>query len=82
MSKVDKLLQKMRHNLHDWHIEDLKTIAKKFKVEHRQPGGSHVTFRFPSKKILTVPAHKPIKPIYIKQFIALLDEQGASNEAS
>lgn len=29
---------------------------------------------------LTVPAHKPIKPVYIKQFLALIDEGGFNDE--
>lgn len=82
MSKIDKILEKMRQNHRDWHIEDLKFIADRFKIDYRQPGTSHVTFRYPNKQKLTVPAHKPINPIYIKQFIRLLDEQGKENEAS
>ena len=82
MSKFDKILEKMRQNPRDWRIEDLKVIADRCNIEYRQPGSSHVTFRFPNKQKLTVPAHKPIKPIYIKQFISLLDEQGGENEAS
>lgn len=63
-------------------IKPLKVIADRYKIEYRQPGSSHVTFRYPNKQKLTVPAHKPIKPIYIKQFINLLDEQGGANETS
>lgn len=82
MSKTDKILEKMRQNPRDWRIEDLKVIADRHDIEYRQPGGSHVTFRFPDTQKLTVPAHKPIKPIYIKQFIRLLDEQGGEHEKS
>lgn len=82
MSKIDKILEKMRQNPRDWRIEDLKVIAERFKIDYRQPGTSHVTFRFPDGQKLSVPAHKPIKPIYVKQFINLLDEQGGENEAS
>ena len=64
----------MRNNPRDWRIEDLKTIADKMGLKYRQPGTSHVTFRTKTGKMLTVPAKKPIKPIYIKLFIGLLDE--------
>jgi hypothetical protein len=85
MSKTDKLIEKMRQNPRDWRIEDLKVIADRYNIEYRlpeyrQPGGNHVTFRFPSQQKLTVPAHKPIKPVYIKQFICLLDNEGEENE--
>lgn len=75
MSSYEKLLEKMRrHPKNNWRIEDLKTIADRNVVEYRQPGTSHVTFRFPQGEKLTVPAHRPIKPIYIKQFLLLLEE--------
>ena len=45
-------------------------------MQYRQPGTSHVTFRTVNGQKLTVPAHKPIKPIYIKQFLKLLEELG------
>lgn len=71
-----KLIQKMRINPCDWRIEDVKIVAKSFNIEFRQPGTSHVTFRFTTGKKITIPAHKPIKPIYIKQFVRLIDELG------
>ena len=78
MSRFKKQLEKMRTNPRDWRIEELKAIADRLGLDHRQPGTSHVTFRSQSGKKLTVPAHKPIKPIYIKQFIGLIDEEELS----
>ena len=75
MSKVGKQLEKMRNNPRDWRIEDIKAIADRMNIDYRQPGTSHVTFRTKAGKKLTVPAHKPIKPVYIRQFLALIDEQ-------
>jgi hypothetical protein len=79
MSKIDKLLTKMRNNPRDWKIEDIKAIADRFGIEYRQPGTSHVTFRAGTKEKVTIPARKPIKPIYIKLFIALIDGLGGTN---
>lgn len=73
MSKADKILVKMKSNLFDWRIESLKVVAKAHGVEWRQPGTSHVTFRHQNGQKITVPAHKPIKPIYVKKFIALIE---------
>ena len=73
MGKIEKLLNKMRNNPRDWRIDDIKSLANRFDIEYRQPGTSHVTFRTSSGEKLTVPAHKPIKPIYIKMFIELID---------
>jgi hypothetical protein len=75
MSKVRKQLEKMRNNPLDWDIKDLKAVAERLGIDYRQPGSSHVTFRTISGKKLTVPAHKPIKAVYIKQFLVLIEEQ-------
>lgn len=48
-------------------------------VEWRRPGrgGSHVIFSATGvREILSVPAKRPIKPVYIKQFVALIDAAG------
>ncbi len=70
----------MRTNHKDWRIDDLKAVSERLGIEYRQPGTSPVTFRFPNGSKVTVPAHKPIKPIYIKQFLDLLNEGGFCNE--
>lgn len=74
MTAASKILRRMRNNPTGWRIEDLKTVADRFEVEYRQPGTSHVTFRHPSGAKLTVPARKPIKPVYVKRFVKLIDE--------
>ena len=74
MSKADRLLEKMRSNPLDWRIDDLKTVANANSIEWRQPGTSHVTFRHPNGNKVTVPTHRPIKPIYVKKFVRLVDE--------
>jgi hypothetical protein len=81
MSKFEKLILSLKSNPKgDWKIEDLKRIAQKLDIDHRQPGTSHVTFRFRSGYKLTVPARKPIKPIYIKMFIELVENQEKNDE--
>jgi hypothetical protein len=73
MSKTDKTLSKMRSNPRDWRIEQLKSLADAHGIAYRQPGTSHVTFRFPNGAKLTVPAHRPIAPEYVKAFVQELD---------
>jgi hypothetical protein len=80
MTKREKLLARMRANPRDWTIDDLKVLAKYFKVDWRQPGTSHVTFSAEGQIPVTVPAHKLLKPIYIRKFLALLDAIGEPNE--
>jgi predicted RNA binding protein YcfA (HicA-like mRNA interferase family) len=78
MSKLEKLVEKMRANPRDWRIESLETIAKRYGIEVRKTGGSHFVFMHPDSEIaVTVPSRRPIKPIYITQFLAMLDDIGA-----
>jgi predicted RNA binding protein YcfA (HicA-like mRNA interferase family) len=81
MSKAKKPRQKMRQNPRDWRIEDLETLARRYGLGVRKSGGSHAVFyHAASGRMLTVPARRPIKPVYIKAFLALLDETGGSDE--
>ena len=74
MTAAAKNLGRMRNNPTGWRIEDLKTVADRFNIEYRQSGTSHVTFRHPTGAKLTVPARRPIKPVYVKKFLELIDE--------
>ncbi|MGH9785720.1 MAG: type II toxin-antitoxin system HicA family toxin [Terriglobia bacterium] len=76
---ASKTLQKMRKNQMGWRIEDLQAVAEGNFVEWRRPGrgGSHVIFSAPGvREIVSVPAKRPVKPVYIKQFVALIDAGG------
>jgi predicted RNA binding protein YcfA (HicA-like mRNA interferase family) len=73
MGPAEKLLERMRNNPRDWRIEDLLALAARLGIQARRPGGSHVIFSFPGGLgEATVPAHRPIKPIYIKKLLALV----------
>ena len=73
MVTLQKRLDKMRNNPRDWRIEDLQAIARVLGIEYRSSGGSHVVFRSSCGIHLTIPARRPIKPIYIGQFLELID---------
>ena len=78
MSRADKRLESMRGNPRDWSIADLENVARHFGVSIRKPGGSHVVFTHPNTPTaLSVPAKRPIKPYYVKQFVQLIDEVSA-----
>jgi hypothetical protein len=74
VGKADKILSKMQNNPRDWRIESLKTVAEAYGIEWRQRGTSHVVFVRPDGQTLPVPAHRPIKPIYIKKFVEFVLE--------
>ena len=75
MSKADKILNKMRANARDWRIDSLETVAARYGIAIRKSGGSHGVFSHPDSPIATtIPVHRPIKPPYIRQFLALIDD--------
>jgi hypothetical protein len=78
MANADKILRAMRNNPRDWRIEDLKVLAIRFGIGFRQQGTSHVTFRNPGGGVVVVPAAKPIKPVYVRKFVALIDSSAKS----
>ena len=81
MTKSEKTLNRMKANPKDWRIEQLETIAKQYGVAVRKTGGSHVVFDHDDWiELLCVPAHRPIKPIYVKRFITLIDALEIDNE--
>lgn len=80
MVKADKIIDRMRNNPRDWTIDNLKTLANRQGIDWRQPGTSHVSFSYPGLMPVTVPSHKPIKPIYVKRFLEILDRIGDDNE--
>ena len=67
MTKISKLLEKIRHNPRDWRIQELEMIARYYGINVRKSGGSHVVFDHPKwVELLSIPAHRPITQIYIK----------------
>jgi HicA toxin of bacterial toxin-antitoxin, len=69
----------MRENQARWRIEDLQAVAEDNFIEWRRPGrgGSHVIFSTPGvREIVSVPSKRPIKPVYVKQFLKLIDAAG------
>lgn len=76
MAAAAKTLLQMRRFQAGWRIEDLQSIATEYQLVWRRPGhgGSHVVFSAPGvREIVSVPSKRPIKPIYVKKFLALLD---------
>ena len=72
MTAAIKLLEAMRRNPLDWRIEQLQTVARQHGIDWRQKGTSHCVFVRADGKTLPVPAHRPIKPVHVKKFVALV----------
>ena len=80
MSKAQKLLESMESNPLDWRMEQVQTVAKAFGLEVHCPGGSHHIVRHLNGGKISIPTHRPIKPIYIRQFVRLVRFGKGDNE--
>jgi predicted RNA binding protein YcfA (HicA-like mRNA interferase family) len=73
MNAAAKLLASMRRNQLDWQIGDLQTVARQIGLDWRHQKSSHCVFVREDGRTLSVPAHRPIKPIYVRKFVELID---------
>lgn len=74
MTTAEKTLERMRNNPRDWRIDDLLNVAMRYGVEVRNSGGSNHVFSAQGiAESLCVPAHRSIKPVYVKRFVAMVD---------
>ncbi|MCZ2152231.1 MAG: hypothetical protein LC126_31190 [Bryobacterales bacterium] len=80
MSNARKLIARMRRTPHDWRIEDFKVVADSLGISYDQHGTSHVVFRHPNAGRLSVPARRPIKPVYVRLFVDFAGRAGENNE--
>lgn len=74
--RVSKLLVRMRENpQNDWNINDFQSVCDYYGLTFTAPKrGSHFKISSPLLiGILTVPARRPIKSVYINKFLALID---------
>lgn len=80
MSKAQKLLEAMANNPRDWQISQVETVARAFGLTIHCPGGSHHILRNAAGKKVSIPAHRPIKPIYIRQLVRLIQTGQGDDE--
>ena len=76
MSKLEKLLQRIKNNPKSVRFEELNKILLNAGYERSQPrgGSSHYTYRKDSKEPITIPHHKPyVREIYVQIVIRALD---------
>ena len=73
MNVAAKLIAAMRQNPRDWRIAELQTVARQHGIDWRHQKSSHCVFIRDDGRTLSVRAHRPIKPIYLQEFIELVD---------
>ena len=69
------LLERMRANPRDWRIEDVSRVCRAAGATCAPPRkGSHCKVKHEqAADILTIPAHRPIKPVYIRELVRFID---------
>ena len=68
----------MRASPQGWRIASLEVVARHHGMTVRKTGGSHFVFLHPESEIaVSIPFRRPIKPICIYQFLALIDDIGS-----
>ena len=76
MARRDKLLAAMRANPRDdWTIDDVLAVCRGFGIACKPPTrGSHWILSHPDiPGHLTVPARRPLKPIYVELIVGMID---------
>jgi len=76
------LLEQMRRNpAGDWRIRDVEAVCREHGLLFRAgKGTSHCHAKHPSaREILTIPARRPIKPVYIRRLVRYIDAHGGAS---
>jgi hypothetical protein len=76
---MGKTIERMRANPRgDWQIGDVEKACREADVACMKPSsGSHYKIGNPhGGRRFTIPARRPIKPVYIVMLVRFLDEEG------
>lgn len=85
MNRAAKRLDGMRRNPHgDWTIKDVQSVCDDEGINCTAPTrGDHYKISHSSQiEILTVPAKRPIKPVYIRRLLAFIDKIRENNDGA
>lgn len=76
MAKADKTIAGMRANPQGWTLTDVERVCAHAGLTCSAPKrGSHYKVSHPAiPEILTVPFKRPIKPVYIRELLRMIDQ--------
>ena len=77
MTKREKRLERIRQNPNNVSLDALRRVLEDYGFEHKRTSGSHHTFSYTQggeTKLFTVPFRRPIKAVYVKKVLKLLDQ--------
>ena len=74
VARTHRLLAAMKANPKaDWSPENVRVVARACGLSLRQGATSHAVLTNALGEHLTVPMHKPIKPVYIRRLVRLIE---------
>lgn len=74
MGRKQKLYEKLKNSPNSGTFEDVDNLLRWCGFELRRAKGSHHTYKHPAyDPIVTVPVHRPLKTIYVKNAVALFE---------
>lgn len=73
MGQREKLLERMRNNPKDVTFDDLDKLLQWHGFQRRTSSGSHQVYTRPGSNPLTVPKARPLKAVYVRQALALIE---------
>ena len=77
VARADRLLASMRAAPKaDWKPKDVRVVVRAHGLAIRQRGTSHAVVTNSLGHDLTIPMHKPIKPVYIRRPVQLIEATG------
>ncbi len=77
MGSLEKRLEEIRKNPKDVTFAELDTLLRHYgcQVRQRRRGSSHHVYHHPLlPRHLTIPNTRPLKPIYVKRALAMIDD--------
>jgi predicted RNA binding protein YcfA (HicA-like mRNA interferase family) len=74
MSQKEKLLHAIRNNPTNVRFEDVRKILESIGYTAINRGGSHYVFTKKGCETLTIPYKRPVKVVYVKHVIKLIEE--------
>lgn len=76
MARADKTIAGMRANPQGWTLADVERVCAYVGLTCTAPKrGSHYKISHPAlPEILTVPFKRPIKPVYIRELLRMIDQ--------
>ena len=74
MSKKDKLLKAIKNNPKNINFEDIKKLLESVGYKAKNSGGSHWVFRKEGINSITIPFKRPIKAIYAKRVLMIIED--------